>query len=400
MTMERRPSATASPPTRGEQLTSLRPGLSRADRATPPTAERAGERATKKRDGAFPVELLFVTGCAAIGLAIFAYLSQLRVGSTHLALWIYLLALGATALVGGVATSLVGEPMDDLPRAGERVGEDLIVVPVSEWNTLHVPSGASPAPVTSRPPVSGAIAPPVSSPSIPQPAPSPPVAARPAVPPTLRVTPAAPVTSTPSVDWREDEPVREPSAARSRDQSAAANLPPPPVVNVSAAPAPKLPVTSTPKQSAVPTTIIPMTPTAKLPVVPTTKALGAVAPIPTGRASPRAPTTPVKPVKGPSKAAPLSNSESRDVQEIIRLLETVAPARPRPPEKPARVGKVPDDSLPCRHCQMPIPADRPWLRCESCGGSLCLDGHVDAAQAGHPGMCPMCRSLLDDSLET
>src|ERR1700686_2645174 len=83
----------------------------------------------------FPVGLLFVTGCSAVALAGYAYISQVRVGFTHLPLWVYLLALGATALIGGVATTLVGDPLSDLPRAGERLGDHLIVVPVSEWDT-------------------------------------------------------------------------------------------------------------------------------------------------------------------------------------------------------------------------------------------------------------------------
>ena len=64
--------------------------------------------------------------------------------------------------------------------------------------------------------------------------------------------------------------------------------------------------------------------------------------------------------------------------DLIDLLEAALPVssakNPPEPGESEEAGPVN-----CRHCTVKIPANRPWLRCESCDGGLCLEGLVEDA---------------------
>src|SRR4029077_12660158 len=82
------------------------------------------------------VKTLLLVGSAAFVLSVAAFLTDFRLGANQFPIWVYLVAMGGIAIVGAAASTFATEPLDDMPRAGARIGGDLIVVPLAAWEAL------------------------------------------------------------------------------------------------------------------------------------------------------------------------------------------------------------------------------------------------------------------------
>lgn len=379
---------------------------------SPPAAGRAGS--ARRRSGAAPKAWwrldvrdgapLLVLGAIVIAIGIYAFLANARVGASHFPIWLYLVCLGGVALVGGVGTAIVGEPLEDLPVAGDHVGDDLIVVPASEWEALRVlarerlrtadtrfsiePSAPAPPPVDPVPaPVVAEVLRPrpaaLASPALP-----PRTTSEPPIQPPSPVARRGPATETPT---RVASPASSPDWMTPKMPARAGPAPPSPRATGTAAltPGPRAPAPATPPGATTP------------PLAPKARRLAPGAPRPAPKTTREAPPESVGRAKrrpgthAQDTSTEPSTSPTDGVGDLIDILESALPAEPvRPASRPAES----EESGPvnCRHCSVPIPANKPWLRCESCDGGLCLDGLVEAAEAGQPGICPACRSLFGE----
>lgn len=98
-----------------------------------PHRSRAVRRSSGLGDS-FPL-LLF--GATCLSLALYSLLFHAVNLGGRVPLWTYLAGLGGIALAGGLISAAIPEEMEGLPRAGERLGGDLIVVPFREWQELR-----------------------------------------------------------------------------------------------------------------------------------------------------------------------------------------------------------------------------------------------------------------------
>ncbi|MCI4331085.1 MAG: hypothetical protein L3K19_04480 [Thermoplasmata archaeon] len=366
---------------------------------------------------------LVTLGVVVIGIGIYALWVNARFGSSHFPIWLYLVALGGVAIVGGLGTSLAGEAMEGLARPGERVGEDLIAIPIAEWEAMRAlirdrlgeesarvtPPALNPAPFAewaeSPPPQPArSVAPPAPTalPSHSEPRLAPRVAQSGAASPP----PVAPGRSDPPVD-RGDlggvanriparfEPAIHADWMNPKMPARAGPAPPSPRESGTAAPKPS-PVSPTGSTGpGAPPVVAPDRRKAVRNVQPSTPP-----PTPAVSAPPAKGGAPNAPKRRPGIRAGTASESPRpratdEVGDVIDILESALPspteAAPAPPGESGEAGPVN-----CRHCSAKIPANRPWLRCESCDGGLCLEGLVEAAEAGTPGVCPACRSLFGE----
>jgi len=326
---------------------------------------------------------LLLFGGACLALSIYTFVARGQTFGGRIPLWPYLLGLGAIAVVGGLVSSTVGDDLEDLPKAGDRLGEDLVVVPLREWNALRrgpsTSSGSrSPALHGGGPGVRRTARPALAAdgrstaPSLP---PSDPISAIlvPAAPPYLE-----------DEDWWHDALLRtgaspdEPSAWSPRAGAGASEVRD--VLDTIDSIRTDL---TTPRKR---------TPTARS-RVPRAAALRPVPTMPV-RSAPSAQAR-------PASTGPVGRSAAEAVLEsgladLARELEVLTATRP----DLARARPDAGQSAPpakCAGCDAPSARGPTPSLCESCGRPLCAKCASKAEQSHHAMLCPMCAMLLDGS---
>lgn len=95
---------------------------------------------------------LILFGLASVGLAVYSLVEHSNAFGTRVPLWTFLAGLGGIALAGGLASAALGEELENLPRAGDHFGTDLIVVPLTEWRALRATAELSRRTLSPSPP--------------------------------------------------------------------------------------------------------------------------------------------------------------------------------------------------------------------------------------------------------
>ena len=308
---------------------------------------------------------LLMFGAAAVVAGVYLVATRAPGLGGHIPLWAYLTTLGSIAIAGGLAGSVVGDPMDDLPKAGDAVGEDLLVVPRSEWLELRSQALGARAEVagarlrSSEPapsPVRTPLREPARIPSLPNPAAANP---SPAVPPSGGVP-----------DWWETA-----LAARTPSEEGDPVFP-------TGVPAPK------PEDEVL----------SSLDAIAVEATPKVLVPEPPIRAAPQPPPgallQPPRPRAPRARPAPSPIEIDLQLDEIARGVDHLLPpaGAVSPPGTPPAVPPVA-----CVRCQNPVAAGSADLECESCGRPLCGNCLDLAKGEGNPGLCQVCAMLLDSA---
>ena len=345
-------------------------------------AQARGSSMSMGRDEAFFLILALALWVAVVVVAT----QRIHIGSASVPLW---LPLAINAGIVTVAAAMLHPRMRLFGSRGD--DDESVSVPRDEWERLQEiasqPLGATLA--APEPEYVEVAAPPPPAPlPVPQPVPSQSVPAAvastappPAVaPPVMRVSPPA-ASPPPAAPLPVPEPVARPTA---RAPSPA----PDPLGAAPAAPAPPSVVRIAPPRAVAPAPA----PAAK-PARSRKAAPPPTAPAPPPPAVPstvgRTPLPPVSPPPPPPVI-----DDAAELDEILKLLEpsigklqsSTTTTRPSATDVPKKDG-------PCRHCGRPVRIGYDGVACDSCAGPLCLDGVVEAAKVGQPGLCPICQAL-------
>ncbi|GEM_PF-6948179 len=269
-------------------------------------------------------------------------------------LWAYLWTLGAIAIIGGLAASVVGQDLDGLPGEGEEVGDDLIVVRRSQWEELQEATAeaapAPPEPLETSPPSFVTPPIPVERPRVPATAPS-------GVPRASHRT-----------DWWDE-------ALQLLDQ--------------------RTPAPPTPRRGSEADEVLETLAAIERDAVPRHK----VRPPSTLSVRASAPTSPNigvsrREIRTPRPVFEEDEAPSIDGQldAIDRELDAIlAPSRPPPGERERAVAT-------CVGCHHRLEAGDPGRLCESCNRPMCRDCTTRSRRSHRPGLCPTCSTLLDGAL--
>lgn len=96
---------------------------------------------------------LLLFGLLSIGLSVYSLFAHANAFGSRVPLWSYLAGLGGIALAGGLASAAAREEITDLPRAGDRLGSDLLVVRRVDWIRLQARRVEPESPRMPKPPV-------------------------------------------------------------------------------------------------------------------------------------------------------------------------------------------------------------------------------------------------------
>ncbi|HEY6238250.1 MAG TPA: hypothetical protein VIZ68_03590 [Thermoplasmata archaeon] len=319
---------------------------------------------------------LLVFGAACLALSLYAFSTRGQMFGGRVPVWAYLLGLGAIAVVGGLISSAVGEDFDDLPKEGDRVGSDLVVVPLREWNAMRerAPSaGGAPSGRRSEPMPRAALPERTAFPGLTShPQARAPTASPPPIPPGVLGF-RNPAVYEETDDWWDDALQR--TSANPEDP--ASWLPEPP-----SAPGEARDVLET--LDSIQAEIVPAS--ARTRIRPGSGAKES-------RPAPRASATPLAPLAG--LEAELARF-SRELDRLeVRPPSPIVPAtlnrRLAAPPRPAAVAST------CVSCDSPMRPRGSGTPCEACGRSLCGSCLAKSQRSDRPGLCPMCAMLLDGS---
>ena len=321
---------------------------------------------------------LILFGLTCLGLAVYSYLLHAGAWGGRVPLWTYLAGLGGIALAGGIASAAVGEDLDSLPSAGDRLGGDLIVVPYSEWTALREAAGRAAAGrgLTTTPPAPASVSRVPASPAA-RPRPAAGAVATPAVPSRPPVTVPGRPAETPPEWWEaalraaQEDGLLEGKTKRS---------------SIGAEPAEYREVLETldsiESQSA----------TTGSKSLPRSRSRGSGEPA----AGPREPTLapPVAPSPPANITAQRPSKADEELDALTQELEALRPPISPMAAKTSAPSRVQD---PCAGCGVPLSAPGPRDRCESCGRPQCRSCLERARSEGHHSRCPVCAMLLDEA---